>query len=74
MSQAQTPQSPCIQVCVLDAHGYCQGCYRTIEEIAGWSRMSAAEQRAVLDCLAARRDRSAPAAGMVIFGDGHERD
>jgi uncharacterized protein len=57
MSQAPPPQSPCIQVCVLDAHGYCQGCYRTIEEIARWSRMSAAEQRRVLDCLAARRDR-----------------
>jgi predicted Fe-S protein YdhL (DUF1289 family) len=74
MNQAQPPQSPCIQVCVLDEHGYCQGCYRTIDEIAGWSRMSAAEQRAVLDCLAARRGRFAPAAGMIIFGDGHERD
>jgi uncharacterized protein len=57
MSQAQPPQSPCIQVCVLDAHGYCQGCYRTIEEITRWSRMSAAEQRLVLDRLGVRRDR-----------------
>jgi hypothetical protein len=35
--------------------------------------MSAAEQRAVLDCLAARRDSYRPTTG-TIFGDGHERD
>ena len=54
VSQPTPPQSPCIQVCVLDAHGYCTGCYRTIEEIAGWSAMSAAEQRVVLDKLPGR--------------------
>jgi hypothetical protein len=57
MSDARPPQSPCIQVCVLNASGYCQGCYRTIDEIAGWGRMSAAEQRLVLERLDARRDR-----------------
>jgi len=29
----------------------CQGCQRTIDEIAGWGRMSAAEQWAVMDRL-----------------------
>jgi uncharacterized protein len=28
--------------------GLCRGCYRTIEEIARWSTMTNAEQRAVL--------------------------
>ena len=54
------PQSPCINVCVLDADGYCRGCYRTIDEIAGWRSFCAAEQRAVLgSCLSARRHGAA---------------
>ncbi|MGA2397418.1 MAG: DUF1289 domain-containing protein [Steroidobacteraceae bacterium] len=60
MSQPAAPQSPCIQVCVLGAHGYCTGCYRTIGEIARWSSMSAAEQRAVLDELPGRAPGRAP--------------
>ena len=29
--------SPCINVCSMNgATGYCNGCYRTIEEIQGW--------------------------------------
>jgi uncharacterized protein len=34
----------CINVCVLDAEGTCSGCGRTLDEIARWGRMSAAEQ------------------------------
>jgi predicted Fe-S protein YdhL (DUF1289 family) len=45
------PQSPCVNVCVLDEHGYCLGCYRTIEEIAGWSQLSRFEKFALLDRL-----------------------
>jgi predicted Fe-S protein YdhL (DUF1289 family) len=40
--------SPCIQVCVLNA-GVCTGCYRTIEEIAGWRDFTPAQQQQVLD-------------------------
>ena len=30
-------QSPCISVCATDeSTGFCQGCYRTIEEIQAW--------------------------------------
>jgi uncharacterized protein len=46
------PVSPCINVCVLDASGYCTGCQRSIDEIARWGRMSAGEQWAVIDRLA----------------------
>jgi predicted Fe-S protein YdhL (DUF1289 family) len=38
------PMSPCISVCALDAQGYCSGCLRTRDEVAGWMRMSPAEQ------------------------------
>jgi hypothetical protein len=48
------PTSPCINVCVLDADGYCAGCYRTIGEIAGWGSLSAGQQWAVLRQLPAR--------------------
>jgi uncharacterized protein len=34
--------------------GLCEGCLRTIEEIAAWSRMSPEEKRAVLAQLPAR--------------------
>ncbi len=47
--------SPCINVCRMDAaSGYCEGCRRTLEEIACWSVYSPAEKRAVLAQLPAR--------------------
>jgi predicted Fe-S protein YdhL (DUF1289 family) len=51
-ARSAAPVSPCINVCVLDERDVCQGCQRTIDEIAGWGRMSAAEQWAVMDRLA----------------------
>lgn len=42
------PASPCMNVCVLDADRCCTGCRRTLDEIARWGRMSAAEQWAVI--------------------------
>lgn len=48
------PQSPCVNVCTLDAHGLCVGCYRTIHEIAEWASMTDAERAAVLRSLGDR--------------------
>ena len=40
--------SPCSGVCRIDAaSGLCAGCHRTLDEIAGWQSMGAAERRAV---------------------------
>ncbi|MBG6079606.1 putative Fe-S protein YdhL (DUF1289 family) [Rubrivivax gelatinosus] len=48
--------SPCIDVCRMDAaSGWCEGCLRTLDEIAAWSTMADDERRAVLDRLAERR-------------------
>jgi len=48
--------SPCISVCTLDAGGQvCTGCFRTLDEIAGWIEFSAAEKRAIVASLPARR-------------------
>lgn len=51
-------QSPCVKICVVHpAERLCVGCYRSIDEIAGWGRMSAAERTAVLAELPGRAGR-----------------
>lgn len=48
--------SPCINVCTLDtAKEFCQGCYRTLDEISKWSRVSNDERLYILDAAARRR-------------------
>lgn len=48
-------ESPCILVCSIDlATGYCFGCGRTRDEIAGWIDMTADERRLVMAALPAR--------------------
>ena len=50
--------SPCVKVCVVHpVERICVGCYRSVPEIAGWSRMTPAERRAVMAELAARAPR-----------------
>jgi predicted Fe-S protein YdhL (DUF1289 family) len=52
----RTVRSPCISVCRIDeATGYCAGCYRTIEEIAGWGMMSDERKSSVWQELRRRR-------------------
>jgi predicted Fe-S protein YdhL (DUF1289 family) len=51
---ATRPASPCINICSLDARGYCRGCYRTIQEIAAWPRLSAGDQWALIAALGRR--------------------
>ncbi len=47
--------SPCISVCVMDANsGLCQGCWRTLDEIAACSTMSDAGKRATWGRIAQR--------------------
>jgi uncharacterized protein len=54
--------SPCTSVCIVDAvTGLCCGCFRTLEEIAGWIDLSAAEKRGVIEALDARRSSFGPA-------------
>ena len=50
--------SPCVSICVVDqVSGLCVGCYRTLEEIAGWIDLSTAARRAIAGELANRRAR-----------------
>ena len=55
LREGEPVPSPCVSVCRMDAaSGLCEGCYRTLDEIAGWSRASEEDKRAVWDALLAR--------------------
>lgn len=52
MSSASTP---CIKICVIDqASKLCEGCGRTLAEIAQWGQLSEAERLAVMAVLPER--------------------
>jgi uncharacterized protein len=54
-------RTPCIKVCVVDEDsGLCLGCFRDLQEIAAWSRLSEAERERLMSELPGRRDRIAP--------------
>lgn len=49
-------ETPCVKICTVDARqGFCLGCGRTIDEIARWARMSAAERGRIVNELPERR-------------------
>ncbi|MCK0094885.1 DUF1289 domain-containing protein [Yoonia sp. F2084L] len=48
-------ESPCVKVCVIEPKSrLCTGCLRSIDEIGGWSRMTAAARSEVMDELPSR--------------------
>ncbi len=47
--------SPCRSVCIMDTQsGWCQGCLRSLTEIAAWGGMSDAQKRMVWQSIPAR--------------------
>jgi len=48
--------SPCIGLCQLGAHGVCEGCFRSGDEIARWMSMSDAERREMMDHVLPARE------------------
>ena len=49
-------ESPCVQVCAVHPTArICTGCYRTIDEIGAWSRMTPEARRAIMDELPSRK-------------------
>jgi predicted Fe-S protein YdhL (DUF1289 family) len=54
-------ESPCVKICTLDARsGLCLGCGRTVDEIAHWITMSAAERVRIIGELPGRLAGSRP--------------
>ena len=57
MAVAPVP-SPCTSVCKMDpSTGWCEGCLRTIDEIAAWAALSDADKLVIWDRLAERREQ-----------------
>lgn len=49
-------KSPCVSVCRMhEASGWCEGCLRTLDEIAVWSMLDEEEKRAVWREIGQRR-------------------
>lgn len=47
--------SPCVSVCRMDAFsGLCEGCFRTLDEIAAWSRLEDEGKRQAWALIAQR--------------------
>ena len=50
-------RSPCISVCTIDPHsGLCEGCQRTLDEIATWGGMSDGERLDTWARIVTRRE------------------
>lgn len=44
--------SPCVRICVVHPEArICTGCFRTIDEISGWARMSREDRRDIMAVL-----------------------
>ncbi|MEZ5798436.1 MAG: DUF1289 domain-containing protein [Paracoccaceae bacterium] len=57
-------QSPCVKLCVVHPEErLCVGCYRSIEEISAWSRMTPEARSAVMADLPSRAPRLAKRRG-----------
>jgi hypothetical protein len=55
-------ETPCIKVCIIDARTrLCEGCGRTIDEIAAWSSYSNEDRRRIMAELPGRSRRSSKA-------------
>ena len=48
--------SPCISICKLNkSTGFCDGCFRTINEISQWPLMTDVERKSLLETLIQRQ-------------------
>jgi uncharacterized protein len=53
-------QSPCVKLCVIHPEErLCVGCYRTIEEISAWSRLTHEDRATIMADLPERAPRLA---------------
>ncbi|MET0545377.1 MAG: DUF1289 domain-containing protein [Caulobacterales bacterium] len=61
LDQPAAMQSPCNKICTIDVgSGLCIGCFRTIEEVATWSRLSDQTRTDIMRELPSREERIAP--------------
>jgi len=64
-------ESPCISLCILNTDsGFCEGCWRTRDEIALWRSASSEQRLAIITEMHKRRDQ----AQGVPANEGYEAD
>lgn len=51
--------SPCVGVCAIGRDGLCEGCARSLEEIAAWPSLSADERQRLMDEVLPARQAAA---------------
>lgn len=74
LDPAKPVPSPCISVCRMDLVGVsCEGCLRTLDEIAAWSRLNDADKRGVWSQIALRAQRMTRAHTPGAHPPGAER-
>ncbi len=57
MTVVETVLSPCVSICRMsELTGLCEGCLRTIEEIAQWGNADEESRRVILSRIAQRRN------------------
>ena len=60
--------TPCIKVCVVDGEsGLCLGCYRTLAEVAGWTKLDDAQRETIMAELPGRLEHVSPDK-LAMFG------
>jgi len=59
MSSHNLIASPCIGKCRLNDQQLCRGCFRSIDEIKGWLKMTSAERQHTLSRCQQRREQRA---------------
>ena len=52
-------ESPCVSICLMHPkEKICIGCFRTVDEITGWSKMSVEERKEIIEELPSRTSRT----------------
>ncbi len=63
--------SPCINICRMDeVTGLCEGCFRSIDEIAGWRGYDDEARQWILEAIAQRRAELAARNGAACASHG----
>ena len=53
---AQPVLSPCVGICSVNAHGFCEGCFRSLSEIGDWLTYSPERREYLMETVLPQRE------------------
>ena len=53
---AQPVPSPCVGICTVNAHGFCEGCFRSLSEIGDWLTYSPERREYLMETVLPQRE------------------